>query len=1104
MEDHLDPAPPRPGPATRLWRLFVGERVTPPEATRTVHLRPERRKYGVGVVLTLLVAALLALNEVNGLSRGFVAGTEAAIDFRRLSGLPTDVVRQSWGLPMATDDLVAWNRLLRCFLVVDVVFIAVYARLLVLVVRSAFVPRTWCPVLRNVVWGLCVADVVENVLMWVSGNGRVGAGPFGGYDPNPALWVATGVKWAAVAVVVALLALSVVVRDRGEVVAPWRRALWIQRYSLLAFLPVAALACLPVPKVGDQVPDIERRWLEHGAEAGHMAFAAVAALVVVAAIFFLGRLRADCAFRRSHDARTDGHAWPWYHPEGQPRHAPLWHWLLAPALAVLLLVLALANDWPVDGRRFAIFCLITVAVPVLSCLARWRFQVAGKDGGGQSPAARPGPPVDPAKVMAVGDVLAIAAVAAMGLGMMRAWTGVLAVGVTKDDVDVPWGWWVALMAAVGAAVAPWWAANRLLSRLDAAVHPDRTTGLAAWATPTAPLCEVDGTTCVTGRTSHGLRVLLLVASGAVLGWMAFDPIGWATTVGVVAAVTLALGALMVLLGVVVAYSQETRPPEALLVVPRPWLTATPIVPFVVVGLFLNAQLGSSTFVHGIGQDGLPHQVVPARPTLAEAFRTWVDGTTGCVVPDAVGVVVDGKEQSSDVRPMLMLAAEGGGIRATYWTALGLEEVADAGGSCGQDLTLFSTGASGGSLGLTIGRYDDEAVRGPDSLGAGAVTLVTGDLVATATGLRLGTPPADTHPDGSDRAAVMQEVWRRAWEDAGIDDGAAAHRFVEEADTAPASVTGHLVLTSTDSYDGCRALWSQVDLSPAELSAAPEMTERSNAPGCGAGGPGPNSYDVLGAFGSPEESTGSDGSGGTDGTDDDQRCLGNVSALTAALVSGRFPYVTPSAVVGPCRGFTQTPLVDGGIADNTGLGTINDLAPQWGALVRAHNDQVLADGTGALVVPMVVYLDNGPATSFGIRQRGRTVSESLVPLWAIGAATTRRSSTQALLQQAADAAEGFLCSAPSVPGTDPTPCEQLLSAQAPQPQVFVVHQATQPTLSAPLGWVLSDASVSDLVSDVAEARATGCGSSTQADPVCVDGHGTLGDLRDRLAPLRKGS
>jgi hypothetical protein len=53
-----------------------------------------------------------------------------------------------------------------------------------------------------------------------------------------------------------------------------------------------------------------------------------------------------------------------------------------------------------------------------------------------------------------------------------------------------------------------------------------------------------------------------------------------------------------------------------------------------------------------------------------------------------------------------------------------------------------------------------------------------------------------------------------------------------------------------------------------------------------------------------------------------------------MLASRFPFVTPSGVVGPCAAQGEQQLVDGGYVENSGLGTIVDLAPQWQSEVPA--------------------------------------------------------------------------------------------------------------------------------------------------------------------------
>src|SRR4249919_2382951 len=105
-----------------------------------------------------------------------------------------------------------------------------------------------------------------------------------------------------------------------------------------------------------------------------------------------------------------------------------------------------------------------------------------------------------------------------------------------------------------------------------------------------------------------------------------------------------------------------------------------------------------------------------------------------------------------IRPMVMYGAEGGGIRATYWTDAALQIVASAGNQCGRSSTLLSGGASGGAFGLTLARFDSEpeasvrAVNGPDALAVASVSLAAGDSLAAAAGIRFAASTPYRTPD----------------------------------------------------------------------------------------------------------------------------------------------------------------------------------------------------------------------------------------------------------------------------------------------------------------------------------------------------------------------
>jgi hypothetical protein len=72
------------------------------------------------------------------------------------------------------------------------------------------------------------------------------------------------------------------------------------------------------------------------------------------------------------------------------------------------------------------------------------------------------------------------------------------------------------------------------------------------------------------------------------------------------------------------------------------------------------------------------------------------------------------------------------------------------------------------------------------------------------------------------------------------------------------------------------------------------------------------------------------------------------------------------------------------------------------------------------------------------------------------------------------------------------CDQLRTQKQLPNNVFVVHQSKQPSLSAPLGWVLSETSQSDLNGDLALQADKGCPAPCRAYP-------TLRDLTDILRP-----
>jgi hypothetical protein len=166
----------------------------------------------------------------------------------------------------------------------------------------------------------------------------------------------------------------------------------------------------------------------------------------------------------------------------------------------------------------------------------------------------------------------------------------------------------------------------------------------------------------------------------------------------------------------------------------------------------------------------------------------------------------------------------------------------------------------------------------------------------------------------------------------------------------------LLFNSTAVRTGCRAILADRYLA-GSLAATPVPVPAAAAPltcGLGSAAPAAGSYDLFAKL----------------------PCLTGIDTATAAMLSARFPFVTPSGVVHGCQGLSGTAVeqfADGGYADSSGLGTLAGLAPGLMAAVRQYNSAAVT-GTPAgqpvtLVVPVTVYLGNSPRWCQGLADAG---------------------------------------------------------------------------------------------------------------------------------------
>ena len=332
------------------------------------------------------------------------------------------------------------------YAVVDLAFIVTYAVGLGHALRRARpVSGPIRPLLTWAFWLLvagALADCVESLLLW-----RLASG-----DPYPQVLVAAStLKWAALAAAVVLAVLAhrhTHDHPRGEsspspftgndLVRPTNavgrvlRALYTHRFSLLVVVPFGILGVAKGSDILDQLPDVQRQWVDDGPLA-HVVVGTVLTAVVALIVLVIGRLRSH------HVAmRVLGRSAPYTPPALLP-------WLVTTALLAVgaAASVALLGGWDVIPVRFG----IVLAVPALVWgLSVWIRRRTGSVPWG--PYRRPVSRRQSRTTQTVGDVLAVLVLVLPGLGLVRAFTAPVALG--DDGAEV-----VLLVLGLVGALGAW-------------------------------------------------------------------------------------------------------------------------------------------------------------------------------------------------------------------------------------------------------------------------------------------------------------------------------------------------------------------------------------------------------------------------------------------------------------------------------------------------------------------------------------------------------------------------------------------------------------------------------------------------------------------------
>jgi hypothetical protein len=565
-----------------------------------------------------------------------------------------------------------------------------------------------------------------------------------------------------------------------------------------------------------------------------------------------------------------------------------------------------------------------------------------------------------------------------------------------------------------------------------------------------------------------LLLLVTVLSMAAAGWLALDT-GAAVEIGAPATVLVCLSAYAVVVGMFTLLRGRWvwRAGVASALGRRiPW------VGLLLVSWLVAGQLDLSGGYHDART--IEKQGATARHDITTSFALWADGW------DSMPAAQRGDCAKGGRVPLVLVAAPGGGAKAAYWTASGMDLLFGQNGYCTGSL-FAASGVSGGAVGLTTSlaiapteprgklstsldrlpvEQDERHIEPSARTAAGRMTVEAPFAATVAAMLLRDVPQPFTalRSNWRDRAAVLEDSWSDATDTFSADDGdllfdrLGSGWWDVPVPTGSKNSAPILMLNGTSVTDGCRALVTNVDNLATDSGPCLSNSLSRTRPVSAAN-------DVLAGL-LPSTAH----AGGAQGQEPDSLCetktrSQTLRATTAALLAARFPYVTPSGALRRCDGtdVSATYVVDGGYLENTGLHTLLQI---WEAVEESvEKCNVLAPtadrvgcpgarGEPLVIEPWIVLLENHYPGS-GAPPPPKRPRELLIPPLTLTGKRGITLSTPALEQMAASAMSrdfgGERC-----------------------PRYVRLAPGVRAEVQAPLGWVLADSTQSSLDRAMREA------------------------------------
>jgi len=539
---------------------------------------------------------------------------------------------------------------------------------------------------------------------------------------------------------------------------------------------------------------------------------------------------------------------------------------------------------------------------------------------------------------------------------------------------------------------------------------------------------------------HVQPILAVAAVGAVVTAVVLvaAPLRFAPSLGTVA--IMLLGAMIFAAAAtgLVSFAERTRPPDLFAAFN---IRRTPVFVFLFAWLVLAAAAAT-----GASND-IPVTTTPtggATPgvSVQDVWERWTERVS--IEPGGPGVQERRGTNSVPAVPLVLIASSGGGLRAAVWTSyvldclfLGgistIEGCAVSDRESGAEEILMMSGVSGGSLGLIS--FAAALTEGSEAGTDWVKNRLSDDYLAPAMAwlLLVDTPRSfiGFGPRIRDRSEVMEQAWEQSFSDDGgpsfFERG--IFNVWHEETRLPL-----LVFNGTSVNDPCRFNISVLDVNahtPDDTCTSLSSFEGRIA-GIQAGATLAATQDLV-----------------------DYLCPGqDIRLSTAALLSARFPIVSPSGRVGEdldhCAREGAAFVVDGAYLEGSGAGTVTEVWNQLESRVMSANS---SRGSEVCVVPFFIQIDNGyenPNSS----DANRSPREALVPLSTLlsgqfGRVANAREGAAIEFDLPLDAADGPVTVVHIPSG------KEILSRYA----RFTTR--AHPGVQAPLGWTLSDASIDDL-------------------------------------------